>query len=132
MVGWWKREYEWVSGIYVQCTKPAGKAAQVDKEMQRYGIEVLGIYESRWNGYGQLKLPIKESAIYSDHPNDNREHTEAVSGYYDVNSGSQSPNEVRTNNLPQYHDSKIQLTRKEGCNYPMPETTREQEKEEGF
>ncbi|CAH8439139.1 unnamed protein product [Heterobilharzia americana] len=42
------------------------KAAQIAKEMRRYGTEVLGIYKSRWNGSGLTKLSTGESIIYSN------------------------------------------------------------------
>nr|CAH8838004.1 unnamed protein product [Trichobilharzia regenti] len=54
------------------------KAAQIANEMKRYGIQVLGICESRWNGSGLTKLSTGESVIYSGHPEDNHTHTEGV------------------------------------------------------
>jgi hypothetical protein len=33
-----------------------GKASQVGREMRQYGIEILGVGECRWNGYGSNKL----------------------------------------------------------------------------
>ena len=42
-----------------------GKAAQVAKEMQEYNIDILGISECRWTGFGKMKLTSGETVIYS-------------------------------------------------------------------
>ena len=55
-----------------------GKAVQVANEMKTYGIEVLGICESRWNGSGLFKLSTGETMIYSGQSEDNHEHTNGV------------------------------------------------------
>ncbi|CAH8868299.1 unnamed protein product [Trichobilharzia szidati] len=55
-----------------------GKASQIANEMKRYGIQVLGICESRWNGNGFIKLSTGESVIYFGHTEDNHMHTEGV------------------------------------------------------
>ena len=82
----------------------AGKAAQVAKEMGNYGMEVLGICESRWNGCGVFRLSTGESVIYSGHPNDAHDHTEQWSSHRDVTNSSQGSLAVGTN-LLQDNDS---------------------------
>ena len=42
-----------------------GKCAQVVKEMQRYGISILGVSEMRWNSCGRLRLATGETVLYS-------------------------------------------------------------------
>ena len=55
-----------------------GKTAHVPNEMKRYGIEVLGICESRWNGSGLSKLSTGETMIYSGRPENNHEHIDVM------------------------------------------------------
>ena len=33
-----------------------GKLYAVEKEMERYGLDILGVSEARWNGEGKKKL----------------------------------------------------------------------------
>ncbi len=42
-----------------------GKTAQVAKVMKDYSIDVLGISECRWTGFGKMKLNTGETVIYS-------------------------------------------------------------------
>ena len=42
-----------------------GKCAQVVKEMQRYGISILGVSEMRWNSCGRLRIVTEETVLYS-------------------------------------------------------------------
>ena len=42
-----------------------GKCAQVIKEMQRYGISILGVSEMRWNSCGKLRVATGETVLYS-------------------------------------------------------------------
>ena len=42
-----------------------GKCAQVIKEMQRYGISILGLSEMRWNSCGRLRIATEETVLYS-------------------------------------------------------------------
>ena len=42
-----------------------GKCAQVVKEMQRYGISILGVSEMRWNSCGRLRIATGETVLYS-------------------------------------------------------------------
>ena len=39
-------------------------ARQVAKEMKEYGIEVLGISETRWKGMGSVTLESREKVVY--------------------------------------------------------------------
>ena len=41
------------------------KFAQVVKEMQRYGISILGVSEMRWNSCGRLRIATGETVLYS-------------------------------------------------------------------
>ena len=41
------------------------KCAQVIKEMQRYGISILGVSEMRWNSCGKLMVATGETVLYS-------------------------------------------------------------------
>jgi len=40
------------------------RAGQVAKEMKEYGIEVLGISETRWKGTGSVTLQSGEKVVY--------------------------------------------------------------------
>ena len=42
-----------------------GKCTQVIKEMQRYGISILGVSEMRWNSCGKLRVATGETVLYS-------------------------------------------------------------------
>ena len=42
-----------------------GKCAQVIKEMQQYGISILGVSEMRWNSCGRLRIATGETVLYS-------------------------------------------------------------------
>jgi hypothetical protein len=55
-----------------------GKASQVRREMRQYGIEMLGVSECRWNGYGSNKLATGELILYSGHAEEETEHTRGV------------------------------------------------------
>ena len=56
----------------------SGRAAQVIKEMRSYNIKLLGLCETRWNGFGQSKFSTGETIIYSGHEDLNHEHTQGV------------------------------------------------------
>ncbi|VDP97828.1 unnamed protein product [Trichobilharzia regenti] len=87
-----------------------GKADQVANEMKKYGIEVLGICESRTIKSVYWKA---SNLLPSDHPEDNYEHTEVLIGYLNVINISRSSYEVGTD-IIQHHDSKSQLTSIDG------------------
>jgi len=42
-----------------------GKTAIVTREMKRYNLDVLGISEVRWTGFGEVKVNTGESILYS-------------------------------------------------------------------
>ncbi|PIK40142.1 putative craniofacial development protein 2-like [Apostichopus japonicus] len=42
-----------------------GKTAQVAKVMNEYKLDILGISECRWTGFGKLKLSTGETVVYS-------------------------------------------------------------------
>ena len=42
-----------------------GKTAQVCKEMRRYNIDILGVSECRWTGFGKIQTQTGETVIYS-------------------------------------------------------------------
>ena len=56
----------------------AGKAAIIAKEMGSYGVQVLGLCETRWIQAGQSKLSTGELILYSGHTEINTHHTEGV------------------------------------------------------
>lgn len=55
----------------------AGNLAQVLKEMDRYKIDMLGLSEVRWNGYGELKVG-NYHIIYSGQETESRDHQYGV------------------------------------------------------
>ena len=48
----------------VRTMAETSRAAQVAKEMRTYGLEILGISESRWKGMGSMRLQTGEWIIY--------------------------------------------------------------------
>ena len=55
-----------------------GRTVQVARERKMYGLQVLGLSETRWLGMGQMKLATGEQLIYSGHTEDGAPHTEGV------------------------------------------------------
>ena len=51
-----------------------GKTAEVTREMNRYNIDILGISECRWIGFGRLRTRNGETIIYSGRENDNEHY----------------------------------------------------------
>ena len=49
------KEFAKVGQWNVRTMFDMGKCAQVTKEMQSYGISILGVSEMRWNTCGKLK-----------------------------------------------------------------------------
>ena len=43
----------------------SGAAAEIAREMENYGIDILGISESRWTGAGRMKMSSGQTVIYS-------------------------------------------------------------------
>lgn len=46
-----------------------GKTAKVAKEMSNYGIDILGISEARWTGFGRVQVNNNETVIFSGKEN---------------------------------------------------------------
>ncbi|XP_056017289.1 craniofacial development protein 2-like [Ostrea edulis] len=53
-----------------------GKAAQIEREMNRYNIQILGVSESRWTGNGIITTNSRNTIIYSGREDNN--HREGV------------------------------------------------------
>jgi len=47
-----------------------GKTAVVAREMRKYDINVLGISECRWAGFGQMRVQTGETLLYSGRDDD--------------------------------------------------------------
>ena len=47
-----------------------GKTAVVAREMGKYGIDVLGISECRWAGFGRMRVQTGETLLYSGRDDD--------------------------------------------------------------
>jgi len=43
-----------------------GKCVQVTKQMQRYGISILGASEMRWNSCGKMMTVSGKTVLYSE------------------------------------------------------------------
>ena len=56
----------------------AAKSATIAREMENYGLKVLGLCETRWIQAGQSKLSTGELILYSGHSEANAHHTEGV------------------------------------------------------
>ena len=61
----------------VRKLKEKGKLSCVRNEIIRCGLQILGIYETNWNGSGSFKTTDKQLAIYSG-KEDNYSHGVAV------------------------------------------------------
>ena len=55
-----------------------GKTCQVAAEMRSYGLDLLGISETRWTQSGQMRLNTGEMLLYSGHEEENATHTQGV------------------------------------------------------
>ena len=55
-----------------------GKTCQVAAEMRSYGLDLLGISETRWTQSGQMRLNTGELLLYSGHEEENATHTQGV------------------------------------------------------
>ena len=53
-----------------------GKSRTIAMEMNRYGIQLLGIAEARWKDSGQMRS--EETILYSGHVRENAVHSEGV------------------------------------------------------
>ena len=55
-----------------------GRTVQVARERKMFGLQELGLSETRWLGMGQMKLATGEQLIYSGQIEDGAPHTEGV------------------------------------------------------
>ena len=55
-----------------------GRTVQVARERKMYGLQVLGLSETRLLGMGQKKLATGDQLIYSRHTGDGASYTEGV------------------------------------------------------
>ena len=62
----------------VQTMYECGKTVQVAGEMRRYGLDFLGLCETRWLKSGEDSLATGEHLIYSGHEEDGAPHTYGV------------------------------------------------------
>jgi hypothetical protein len=51
---------------------------QAAREMNAYNISILGLSETRWNGFGDLELQTGEMFLYSGQENENNRHQDRV------------------------------------------------------
>ena len=56
----------------------AGRSAQVTREMDRYGLDILGLSEVRWTTSGIVTLSSGHTLLYSGPPNEDDEHRNGV------------------------------------------------------
>lgn len=56
---------------------PVGKTVQITSEMVCYGIDILGVSECRWSGFGRLRTQISET-IYSGRDDDIHQSAVAI------------------------------------------------------
>ena len=49
----------------VSALNQVGKTVQVTTEMRKYAIDILGVSECRWTGFGQLRTVTGETILYS-------------------------------------------------------------------
>ena len=56
----------------VECSNdvPNRENCSVAREMRNYNIDVLGISECRWAGFGQMRVQRGETLLYSGRDND--------------------------------------------------------------
>ena len=62
----------------VQTMYQTGKLCQIEREMERYKISILGISESRWNGHGKRKMSNGKLLLYSGKLDENASHEYGV------------------------------------------------------
>ena len=70
-----KQKFTTIGQWNVRTLYQKGKLAQVNKEIGRYKIEVLGLSEVRWTGVGQMSSPSGSLLLYSGHES---EHSRGV------------------------------------------------------
>ena len=62
----------------VRTLYPAGKLAQLAKEMRRYKLSIIGVCESRWNTFGKVTISSGETYLYSGNEREEDAHTNGV------------------------------------------------------
>ena len=66
-------------GIWnVRTMHEVGKTAQVIKQQSKYNIDILGVSECRWTGFGRMKTQTGETIIYSGRTDGNHSHGVAI------------------------------------------------------
>jgi hypothetical protein len=56
----------------------SGELVQVAAEMRNYGLDILGLSETRWTQLGKQRLDTGEMILYLGHEEENAPHTEGV------------------------------------------------------
>ena len=67
-VGFWNVQTMWETG----------KLAQVEEEMSKYKLSILGISEARWNSFGEFKTVNGNTLFYSGREDEHDAHREGV------------------------------------------------------
>lgn len=67
-VGFWNVQTMWETG----------KLAQVEEEMSKYKLSILGISEARWNSFGEFKTVNGNTLLYSGREDEHDAHREGV------------------------------------------------------
>ena len=62
----------------VRTLREIGSCAQVAREMNRYKLSVLGMCETRWNTFGEIKLQTGETLLYSGKEHEDDPHEGGV------------------------------------------------------
>ena len=55
-----------------------GKGAELAREFRNYGMDILGIQETRWLGMGRVTLNSGETILYAGHEDEEADHTQGV------------------------------------------------------
>ena len=63
---------------FVRTLRETGKCAQAAKEMKRLKLSVMGMCETRWNTFGEIKLQSGETLLYSGKENEDDLHEAGV------------------------------------------------------
>lgn len=57
----------------VQTMWQVGRLAEVSREMKRYRLDILGLSETRWNGFGEIRTQEGDTLLYSGREEEHRE-----------------------------------------------------------
>ncbi|KAI5712725.1 hypothetical protein M8J75_010736 [Diaphorina citri] len=55
----------------IRTMSDAGTLRVVEREMKNYNLEILGLNETRWNGFGEMRTQDGNTLIYSGHEDEN-------------------------------------------------------------